>query len=45
MGSALYQDTGIRHACHDAVAAHEVNLVGVRLGQKFREQSAVFYHP
>ena len=42
---AFDEDTGIRHSCHDAVAAHEVDFIGVRLGQKFREQSALFYHP
>ena len=35
VGGTLYQDAGIRYASHDAVAAHEVNLVGIRLGEKF----------
>ena len=44
MRSALYQDAGIRHSRHDAVAAHEVNLIGVCLGKEFGEQSALLYH-
>ena len=44
MGGALYQDASIRHACHDAVAAHEVDFVGVRLGEKLGEQSSLLRH-
>ena len=41
---ALYQDAGIRHSCHDAVAAHEVYFISVCTGKEFGEQSALFYH-
>ena len=40
MGGTLYQDASIRHACYDAVAAHEVDFVGVRLGEKLGKQSS-----
>ena len=39
-----YQDAGIRHSCHDAVAAHEVDLIRIRTGKKFGEQTALLYH-
>ncbi len=44
MSGALYQDAGIRHSRHDAVAAHEVYFVGVGLGKELGEQSALLYH-
>ncbi len=44
MGGALYQDAGIRHSCHDAVAAHEVDFICICLGKEFGEQTALLYH-
>ena len=44
MGSRLHEDARIRHSSHDAVAPHEVALVGICACHKFREQSTVIYH-
>ena len=41
---ALYDDDGVCHTCHDAVALHEVPLVDGRAGHVFREQSALPDH-
>jgi len=44
VSSTLYQDAGIRHSCHNSVAAHEVDLIRIRTGKKLGEQTALFYH-
>ena len=40
----FHHDTSIRHACHNTVSAHEVDLVGIGLGEMFRQESALADH-
>ena len=44
MSSTLYQNAGIRHSRHDAVAANEVDFICIRLSKKLGEQTALLYH-